>query len=468
MSGSGEANGTLSKPPVKRSIFNKPSWSKPQPMASTVDMFSRSNDTYTDIVAEEKRKRQERLARKEQQRILRPAPDEIRESKRRRVTEECGDDGHASKEGDDALGNGAQKIHNAVRGSGERGRSTGLPTQESKLSPASLSKRYEAAAISRESTPKPAPVAVIDLEDEDTEDEDMEDDEPHGHITMNDPSSHAPPIEDDSVASDEEFPELARKARERARLKSNESPHDPITTLEPPSTTDKQPSIPRQIPQRIPTPPPDPIVKILITSDIPDTKPLIVHRRLSQRLKDVKVMWCKKQGFTEDMCDTIHLTWQGHKLFNVTTCKTLGMGVDENGSLVLKGEKDTLGDDDGRIHMEAMTDEMIKQAQIAKESLQSIHDPAENAEVEEEPVAEPKPAEGIKIVLVSRGYEDFKLIVKPSTPISRIVGVFRHQYQVTTDKEVFLIFDGDRLDVDLSVGDTDLSDLDNVEVHVKS
>ncbi|KAI9704218.1 MAG: hypothetical protein M1836_007079 [Candelina mexicana] len=463
MSGPVGSNGALAKPPMKRSIFNKPSWSKPQPMKSTVDMFSRSNDTYTDIVAEEKRKRQERLARKEQQRSGQPAADEGRESKRRRLTEERDDDDYTRKEGNDGRANGAHRIHNAERGSSERDQPEPPSPQEEKSSPNSLSKRYEAIATSEDNAPSSAPVTVIDLEGEDTDD-----DEPDCNFTTTNGQAHPPPTENDSLASDEEFPELARKARERARLKAIGPPRDPVAKPEPTSRIDtEQPNVVHQPRRRSPSPPPQPIVKIFITSEIPDTNPLIVHRRLNQRLKDVKVMWCKKQGFTEDMYDSIHLTWRGHKLFNVTTCKSLGIRVDENENAIMKGEKDTLGDDDGRIHMEAMTDEMIQQAKVAREGRQTSPGPAADEEVEDEPIPEQKPVEGIKIILKSKGYDDFRLIVKPSTPISRIVEVFRHQYQIAVDKEVFLIFDGDRLDIESSVGDTDLSDLDNVEVHVK-
>ncbi len=252
---------------------------------------------------------------------------------------------------------------------------------------------------------------MIDLENEETEDEELD-----GYVAVTNPNAHPPPMEDDVLASDEEFPELARKARERARLKSTEPPREPTTKPEPISTMDiKQPYIDRQPPLRSPTPPPDPIVKLFITSKIPNTKPLIVHRRLSQRLKDVKITWCQRQGFSEKEYDSIHLTWRGHKLFNVTTCKSLGIRVDEKENVFLKGEKDAFrADDDGvaRIHMEAMTDEMILQAQSAREALQSSQDPAANASEEREPVAEQKPVEGIKIVLKSRGYEDFRLIVK--------------------------------------------------------
>ena len=37
----------------------------------------------------------------------------------------------------------------------------------------------------------------------------------------------------------------------------------------------------------------------------------------------------------------------------------------------------------------------------------------------------------------------------------------------TEDKEVYIVFDGDRLEADTRVGDTELSDMDELDVYVK-
>ncbi len=54
-----------------------------------------------------------------------------------------------------------------------------------------------------------------------------------------------------------------------------------------------------------------------------------------------------------------------------------------------------------------------------------------------------------------------------STKILRIQGAFRQARNVEADRDVFLMFDGDKLSAEDTVADTDISDLDHIDVHVK-
>lgn len=47
------------------------------------------------------------------------------------------------------------------------------------------------------------------------------------------------------------------------------------------------------------------------------------------------------------------------------------------------------------------------------------------------------------------------------------MNAFRSTYAIGADKEVFLLFDGERIERDARVEETDLSDMDSVEVHIK-
>ncbi len=51
--------------------------------------------------------------------------------------------------------------------------------------------------------------------------------------------------------------------------------------------------------------------------------------------------------------------------------------------------------------------------------------------------------------------------------ISKICNAFRSQNQIGAEKEVYLMFDGEKLSPDGKVGDTDLSDMDTLDVFVK-
>jgi hypothetical protein len=51
--------------------------------------------------------------------------------------------------------------------------------------------------------------------------------------------------------------------------------------------------------------------------------------------------------------------------------------------------------------------------------------------------------------------------------MSRIINAFRGDNEIPPEKDVYLMFDGDRLDPSASVGEIELSDMDNLEIYVK-
>jgi len=142
-----------------------------------------------------------------------------------------------------------------------------------------------------------------------------------------------------------------------------------------------------------------PCVSILVTSNIPKTNPLICKRRVGQTLKEVRLAWCQRQGFNEDMTSDIFLTWKGNKIFDVNTCSGMGISPDEEGNF----EEDVEGVKDKHLHFEAMTAEIFAERERSRE--------AQYDGLEEEP--EETPEESIGIVLKSKGYGNFPTKVKP-------------------------------------------------------
>jgi hypothetical protein len=215
--------------------------------------------------------------------------------------------------------------------------------------------------------------------------------------------------------AEEEFPELARKARERVRLNRAEaelrSPKPMAQSVENynrPSSFQPQPT----------SPPPDPVVQIFISSRIANTQPLIVNRRTGQRLKDVRVTWCDRQGFSAEEKAAVFLTWKGKRVFDVTTCKSLGISADAEGNVAWKGHEDGLGGDN-RVHMEAMTEEIFLETKnrMAGSVYSGIRTAEQGTEKEPEIEERPKIEPSVKLTLKSQGYEDFKLIVKPVSAV---------------------------------------------------
>lgn len=405
-----------SKPaPFKKSLFNKPAWSKPQTTGNALDFFHRSRQTYVDIAAEEERRRKRKLARREKE-STRIIKSEQREGKRRRKSDYKDDDDDQTSSGseqEEAVKSPAAKVQSIDS------RRSLSPVRQT-IPPKSLLKQYEEITAlpeykdnKDEKEQSEGQPHIIDLEEGESPPRAIQDEgQPEStSVTAN----QLPQDEDDSLlASDEEFPELARKAREKARQKQLEV-EAASATLDPSQSDTGNRSLQRSFSLKQPTPSPQPlddVVSILITSRIANTTPLIVNRRISQRLKDVRLAWCDRQGFTAEAAATVFLTWRGKRLFDVTTCKSLGIGVSAEGTIVMKGEKDLLGEEERQIHMEAMTEEILEDFKKSKRRAIDAEDTEESARQGSEQAERP-PEEQVRIILKAKGLDDFKLKVKP-------------------------------------------------------
>ncbi len=221
------------------------------------------------------------------------------------------------------------------------------------------------------------------------------------------------PTQDDS---EEEFPELAAQARERRRLRAlgainSSTPSGPQSTTSLPAAHDQflTPNTPAY----------DPVIFILITSPIPNTNPLIVHRKLSQRFQEIRTLWCDRQGFSKEFAASVFLTWRNRRLYDVTTCKSLGIKVDAEGKVIDKGSSSGLGDLDGKVHVEAMTDEILEEVKKNGPSSTQLAGQEDEDEEGERAKTPPKPAEEqVRIKLKAKDYEELKLIVKPVSSMS--------------------------------------------------
>ena len=409
-----------SKPtPLKRPLFNQPAWSKPRVIQDSTDFFDRSSQVLARVPISGEQKHKKKVSRQHQERTQSRHKEE-QEGKRRRLSHE--EEENTGVDGSNQSSTYQTSVIKKSQQTSAQTSQTSYPAKSSK--PASdfplsksLAKSYEETIVAAAETRKHStPANIIDLEGSEGSVEGCESEQNDKQdITLITKLKSV--IYDDFPASDEEFPELARKAREKARRKRLEA--DSAATLTPdlPLSTGHSDSLSLavQAPQSVPTPPPpDPVVSLLITSHIPNTNPLIVNRRLSQRLKDVRIAWCQRQKFTTEATQNVILTWRGRRLFDVSSCKSIGIGVDPLGNIVMKGEKDIFGEANRQIHLEAMTEEMLEVLKKAKEHT-AAEDTTENAieEIEGLPSQQLNQEQQIRIILKAKELKDFKLIVKP-------------------------------------------------------
>lgn len=301
-----------------------------------------------------------------------------------------------------------------------------------------VKKTYISLSESEEEEAKPltAPAQPIVLDDD---------------VIISEP--HKPrPVEIEHDASDEEFPELVHQARERERLKVLQRQNASKSLEERNHTSSIDDDI-FQTGSAIANI--DPIVELLITSQIEGMKPLMIKRKLSQRFKEVRLAWCDSQeAMPSHVKDSIFLSWRGKRLYDVTTCKSFNLDIDSQGKISSQGDG---VDTHGRIHLEAWTE------QVFNAYLKREQDGGQEVEVVEEKVAIQK----TRIILKSREVGEFKLYVKPSTMIRKVLDAFRQNKELSEKQEVSLHFDGDVLEPDSRIGDYELEDMDTVEVHVR-
>ncbi|KAH0842329.1 hypothetical protein AYO21_00053 [Fonsecaea monophora] len=390
---------------------------------------------------------------------------------------------------------------------------------------------------------KSTTIYLDDGDGEETEDDDLI------KLTPAKPKNAGPDLltEKDSDEEDEYLRLLKQKAREKARLHRQGG-----QTIQRSSTpADRQPSIAREdidpnspagvhsqgtsrpassnsvqdfeaSAARTHKPPEqenDPEVKIMIQSQIPGTNSLIVKRKASQSLKQVKEFWCRKFDLEDSVARQVFFTWKGTRLFDSTTMRgiirglkkdyhrqqrprSLSLGiedVEENGDgdagYDSSSAKDPSG---GHIMLEAMTPELYDQRLRDKDRLRQrqrslLTSSADGSDDEDEgggdadqegrehdteaaraplrtaaaaAVAE-RDKGAIVIRLVSKDLEPMQLRVRPNTTIGKIMRGFAATRKVDEAKTPWLIFDGERLDKESTVEEVGFEDEDEVEVSIR-
>jgi len=287
--------------------------------------------------------------------------------------------------------------------------------------------------------------------------------------------------EENSDEEDEYVLELKQKARAKARLKElNTDPHHSQGSARPaleiqqrtsfssftetPSTfTNQHPaSIPRADQEQT-------IVSILINTKIPNAKQLIVNRKVSQPMQQVRQVWCSRQNFDDEMTAKVIFTWRGRRLYDTTTSTHLLNVLKKERARQMGGlhNEDEEDPSNGRIEVEAMTMDMYEQRQrrddTETDTTRTIDPGTQDGPSHDRPATPPEPV--YQIVMNAQGLEALTLKVRPSTPIAKMMAGFKKVRNVDAEKACWLVFDGERLDPDKFVKDTEIEDGDAVEVH---
>jgi hypothetical protein len=459
----------------KRSLFKKPNWAAKSASVAKAeaDLFDHRESTYSGILAEKEKKREKYRAKAAAQ----PEDRHGGKPKRRRLSED--EDSDFDTKGSD----GDEKIHRADPAS----RSTPAKEQIASISPDLPVNKYPPFR------PSDAPTTlIIDLERDENDAHPVPD-------SLSEPKKFSPtkprpkpPLSDSESEDEDEYTlELKRRAREKLRLQklglnaSNSRTTEPPSTksgplqLQSPSQLDSAKSPPEALVHQSP-PPSGPkeqdeaIVRILIRSAIPQTNELIVNRRVSQTFQHVKEAWCKRQGFDAAMTRKVFLTWRGNKLFNTTTCTHIlrNLKAEKKKSRVgiLDSDDEDSDPSNGRIEVEAVTEDILTEREKLKGREDLLADASNGREgMSGEEAGEPQPQKepDVQLMLNSPGLESVLLKVRPTTLVSKIMAGFKKIRDIEQGKTCWLIFDGERLDPETRIADTEIEDGDVVDVQIR-
>ncbi|PSN60382.1 hypothetical protein BS50DRAFT_614100 [Corynespora cassiicola Philippines] len=417
-------------PPKKRSFFKKAAWQSTKTEdEKQPDLFSHSSE-YTDIVAEETRRKNEEKRKAEAARRHREEVEEV-ERKRRKI----------SIEHDELKANGkGPGSASRTRRTASRARSkTPLSPIESGPSD-TLTSRYDSltkSSSSLDSLPQKES-NIIEL-GSDSDDDSL-------YKAPRAPSDELEEVEDPELAA------LTARARERAAKRAQTS-----------AAAAKAPSSAKE----------GVVVELLIDSFIENTKPLLVKIRSGTTMETARDAWTGRQGFSPDVASSVFLTWNMKKLFGSTRIDRLGLHVDENGTVTVDGDSNIYDEENlPKIFLEAWTEDLYKQRQreLAEEATSKKRAVEPSPVIEEEPPIEEKEPEAqrFRIFLKSnRGKEEFKIAVHPHTTFAHIAHAYRLSYKIPDNEPLTLFFDGERLKPLDTVADAEIEDQDTIEVHFK-
>jgi hypothetical protein len=488
---------------VKRSLFSKPSWAATSAKLDSADNEKQSifsqNLAYQEIVKAQKAERERKAAK------AKAHQDEGPENKRRRISTEAEDQDESDKD----VATPEKHVEKTAA------RSTPNKVQKFKKG----SKRSPKASLSPRSKRK-GKATVIDL-DGDSDDDLVTLTLPQPNQLQNAKESAS----EDSDDEDDYLRQLKAKAREKARLHQEQGSH-PETKLQSPlsrsgstalddyharsASTPQEPSQPTSSTSNAPagssgSPRPvqdDPELKIMIQSSIPGTNALVVKRKASQSLRQVKEFWCKRFNLPASLAAQVFFTWNDTHLFDSTTMRGVLKNLkqhkwekdrqasrsrnlqqgnewdededEENGVFDERKVKDP---SNGHILLEATTKEIFEAKIAAKEKREREADT--NASTEDESneadagggsgsaavAAQKEPS--LKIRLVAKNLEPMQLVVRPSTQIERIMRGFAKTRDVEQGQTAWLIFEGERLDPHSTVEEVGFEDEDEVEVSIR-
>ncbi|KAK4655355.1 hypothetical protein QC762_301670 [Podospora pseudocomata] len=220
----------------------------------------------------------------------------------------------------------------------------------------------------------------------------------------------------------------------------------------------------------------DLVVHIYVDSPIPNMKPILVRRKAKQDMAPIIPTWIAKQReigldiSSEEL--NLFVTWKNNKIYTPNSVASLNLDIDEDGNIVFgDGEGYRMLRQGPALHMQVWDEDNYKDFQQWKDKERSVrYGLVDLTEADDaEPVPEEPKKKGIKVVLKAKDLEPLKLSVQEDTTVGTMIEAFRQKRAVGDAWQVSIWLEGDELEEDALVKDTDIDpdEPNQFEVHMK-
>ncbi|RSL55745.1 hypothetical protein CEP53_007014 [Fusarium sp. AF-6] len=210
-------------------------------------------------------------------------------------------------------------------------------------------------------------------------------------------------------------------------------------------------------------------VDILITSQVPGTRPLKLKYLFDKPFRLTRETWSSyqnKSGLSIPVDDVI-LTWRKKKIYNTSTLLSLGIRPQGDGRVIAEGQgSEGFEDNRSLVHVEAWTPELFQEME-RNEELRRRREAGDISEEEEDQEEETTEDVKLKVMLKSRDLEDLGLTIRPETTVETLITCFRAQRKVDPNKQIGLWWDGDRLEEHVTMEEAEIEDMDTLEVYIQ-
>jgi hypothetical protein len=197
----------------------------------------------------------------------------------------------------------------------------------------------------------------------------------------------------------------------------------------------------------------EPIIELFMDSHIPNLRNLLIKVRFSQQFKEVREAFCKNNGLSKEQSREVIFMWKGLRLYDGSSCKGLSSIELSPGGLPIMRLPNGRDESAQQIVLVVTTKAIDIQEKAEAERQKQAALEAEARGGAEVAVEKEKL---YRIVLRSKGYDDYKLRVKFSTEISSIIGAFRRHSN--SEKSLSIRFDGEELGPEMKIGDTEVAE----------